>query len=152
MIPFSSYGPLALSLSGIFAAGGAVGYYLGKGAVAPAGAVEAVIGTAPGASPEQWAEQAFTSLAGELQLTEDQRLKVKPHLTAAAERVFMERDRALLQMHLRLLEVHDSLARETTLDAAQQKHLVRSRAKLKASILSRFATILRSETGSVPDL
>lgn len=148
----SSYGLLVLSLGSIFAAGGAVGYYAGKGAVLPMAGGETVIGTAPGSSPQQWAEQAFMSLDAELQLNEAQRLKVRPYLTAAAERVFTERDRALLQMHLRLLEVHDSLVREGALDALQQKRLAASRAKLKASILSRFAGILQNETGSVPDL
>ena len=152
MSPFSSYGLLVLSLGSLFAAGGAVGYFVGKGAVPPLAGSEAVIGTAPGSSPQQWAEQAFTSLDAELQLNEVQQSKIRPYLMTAAERVFTERDRALLQMHLRLLEVHDLLAREGALDALQRKRLAASRAKLKASILSRFAGILQSESGSVPDL
>lgn len=152
MNPLPSYALLAVSLGGIFAAGGAVGYYIGKGTVAPAATVDAVIGTAPGASPEQWAGLAFDNLAAELQLTDAQRGKVRPYLTATAERVFLERDRALLQMHLRLLEVHDTLAKEPTLAEVQKKRLAVSRAKLKVSILGRFAGLLKTETGSLPDL
>ena len=152
MNPLPSYTLLVVSLSGIFAAGGAVGYFVGKGSTTTTQALEQVIGTAPGASPKQWAGQAFDSLAGDLNLTEIQRGKVRPYLEATAERVFMERDRALLQMHLRLLEVHDILTRETMLDDAQKKRLAQSRAKLKASILGRFAGILKTEGGLLPDL
>ena len=152
MNPASSYALLAVSLGGIFAAGGAVGYVVGKGAPPSPPLVEGVIGTAPGASPEQWAGQAFESLAGDLKLTEAQRGKVRPYLAATAERVFVERDRALLQMHLRLLEVHDALTKETVLTETQKKRLAQSRAKLKATILARFAGILQTETGLLPDL
>ncbi len=147
-----SYTLLAMSLGGIFVAGGAVGYFVGKGITPPAPALEQVIGTAPGTSPEQWAGQAFDSLAGDLKLTEAQRGEVRPYLDATAERVFVERDRALLQMHLRLLEVHDALTREAMLNDAQKKRLAQSRAKLKASILGRFAGILKTESGLLPDL
>ena len=152
MNPLPSYTLLALSLGGIFAAGGAVGYFVGKGATSPAPPLEQVIGTAPGASPEQWAGQAFDSLAVDLKLTEAQRGIVRPYLEATAESVFKERDRALLQMHLRLLDVHKALAKETMLTEAQKKRLAQSRAKLKASILGRFAGILKTEGGLLPDL
>ena len=152
MNPFPSYALLAVSLGGIFAAGGTVGYFVGKEAPAVTPAGDAVIGTAPGASPELWAGQAFENLAGDLQLTESQRGKVRPYIEATAERVFGERERALFQMHLRLLEVHDALARETVLTEAQRKRLAQSRAKLKASIVGRFAGILEKERGLLPDL
>ena len=147
-----SYALLAVSLGSIFAAGGAVGYFIGKDTTAPTSPAEALSSIAPGASPEQWAGQAFDNLASELALTDAQRGKVRPYLTATAERVFLERDRALLQMHLRLLEVHDTLATESALTEPQKKRLAASRAKLKASILGRFAGILKTETGSLPDL
>ena len=152
MNPLPSYTLLVVSLGGIFAAGGAVGYFVGKGTPPAAAALEQVIGTAPGASPEQWADQAFGNLAGDLNLTEAQRGKVRPYLDATAERVFVERDRALLQMHLRLLEVHDALSREAMLSEVQKKRLSQSRAKLKASILGRFASMLTTEPGLLPDL
>lgn len=153
MNPAPSYALLAVSLGGIFAAGGAVGYYAGKSSAVPVSGLQTVIGTAGGsASPEQWAGQAFDSLAGELKLTDVQRGRIKPYLAATADRVFFERDRALLQMHLRLLEVHDALAKEHALTEAQQKRLAQSRAKLKTSILGRFSGILRTETGALPDL
>lgn len=147
-----TYGLLALSLGGIFAAGGAVGYYFGKGAPQPTPALVATNGNSPGASPEQWAGLAFDRLAAELKLSDSQRLKVRPYLASTAERVFHERDRALLQMHLRLLEVHDLILQEVLLDDVQKQRLSVSRAKLKAFILSGFAAILRSDEGSMPDL
>ncbi len=149
----ASYALLSLSLASIFAAGGAVGYWLGKGTPAAPAGIEAVIGTAAGAtSPEQWAGQAFDGLAGELKLTENQRSRIRPYLAATAGHVFLERDRALLQMHLRLLEVHDALGKESALTPVQQKRLAQSRGRLKASILSRFSGLLKTETGSLPDL
>lgn len=148
-----SYALLVLSLGGIFAAGGTAGYFWGKSRSAvPDAGIAQIIGTAPGASAGEWADDAFQRLARELDLSPEQHGRVRPYLTAAADRVFVERDRALLQMHLRLLEVHDALAREPALNDTQKKRLAHSRAKLKDSILARFAAILRSETGSLPDL
>ena len=147
-----SYALLAVSLGGIFAAGGAVGYFLGKGTPAPDPLGDSMISSASGTSPEQWAGLAFDNLAGELKLTEVQRGRVRPYLATTADRIFMERDRALLQMHLRLLEVHDTLAKEASLTEPQIKRLAVSRGKLKASILGRFAGLLKNETGSLPDL
>ncbi len=152
MSPRSAVSLLALSLGGIFAAGGAVGYWVGRGEIAAPIGLEDAIGSAPGASPQRWAEQALERLAGDLQLTGEQRLAVQPHLEVAADRIFRERDRALLQMHLRLLEVHDTLARELGLEPGQAKRLAQSRAKLKASILARFASLLQAEHGSLPEL
>lgn len=148
-----SYALLALSLGGIFAAGGAVGYWLGKGqGTSTAPGITDNIGTVAGASPQDWADQAMTRLVSDLELTPEQQSRVRPFLTSAADRVFVERDRALLQMHLRLLEVHDSLARDAALREPQKKRLATSRAKLKDSILARFASLLKTETGSLPDL
>lgn len=152
MSPPLSYGLLVISLSGIFAAGGTVGYFMGKDSRPAADPVTGLIGTAPGVSAETWADQAFESLAGDLKLTAEQRQKVRPYLASAAGSIFVERDRALLQMHLRLLEVHDSLTREMSLDTAQKRRLTASRAKLKAFILSRFALLLKAHPVSLPDL
>ncbi len=152
MSPLASYSLLAVSLGSLFAAGGAVGYWVGHREVAAPAALEEAIGAASGASPQRWAEQALDRLAGDLELTAAQRLAAQPHLELAADRVFRERDRALLQMHLRLLEVHDTLARDLALTPAQAKRLAQSRAKLKASILARFAPILEAEHGSLPEL
>ena len=152
MSPLPSYTLLALSLGGIFAAGGTVGYFVGKRPVPTTDPVISTIGSTNNTSPQQWADQAFENLAGDLKLTGIQRSKMRPFLLAAADRVFMERDRALFQMHLRLLEVHDTLARESNLDPPQQKRLKQSRDKLKASISARFADILRDNPGAVPEL
>lgn len=150
-----SYPLLALVLGGLFAAGGTMGYYIGKNQTAGPlpGLSESDAG--PGAnraSAAEWAEAACTRLTGDLGLTEVQTGKIRPLLSHTSELVFLERDRALLQMHLRLLEVHDLLAKDGTLSAPQKNRLARSRAKLKDSILSRFAAILRSNTGAIPEL
>jgi hypothetical protein len=94
----------------------------------------------------------MTRLVADLELTPEQQGRVKPFLNTAADRVFMERDRALLQMHLRLLEVHKTLAKDAALREPQKKRLAASRAKLKDSILSRFGSLLKTESGSLPDL
>lgn len=148
-----SYSILALSLGGIFIAGGIVGFWLGKGqgSLALPGMTES-IGTVAGASPQDWADQAMTRLVADLELTSEQQGRVRSFLTTAADRVFVERDRALLQMHLRLLEVHDTLSRDANLNEAQKKRLASSRTKLKDSILARFASLLKTESGTLPDL
>ena len=144
---------LTLSLGTLLLAGGGAGYWLGRRCVPPAAVVsEGTIGTLTGASPRQWADQALSNLSGELALSPIQQEQVRPLLTLTSDRVFLERDRALLQMHLRLLEVHNLLLRETFLGDVQKKRLSVSRAKLKASILSRFAGILKTDEGSLPDL
>jgi len=150
--PLPSYTLLALSLGGIFAAGGTVGYLAGKRPGPAQDPAISTISTTNSTSPEQWADQAFENLAGDLKLTAPQRLKMRPFLLEAAGKVFMERDRALFQMHLRLLEAHDTLASESNLDPSQQKRLKQSRDKLKASISARFADILRDNPSAVPEL
>jgi hypothetical protein len=147
---------LALSLAAIFSAGGLTGYVVGKkSAVSAAGADHGqAVSPSPEGTPEQWAQNAFKGLAADLQLTEPQRAMLKPYLNTMSEQVFRERDRALLQIHLRLLEAHDFLAasKDPPLTAEQLKRLDRSRAKLKAFILNRFADILRTNPGALPDL
>lgn len=145
---------LAIPLAAIFLAGGTAGYFVGKRSAVPASAPDTTISTAPETSPEQWARSAFHSLAEDLQLSEAQRTRLKPYLSSMSEQVFQDRDRALLQIYLRLLEAHDFLAgsQDPPLDEDQRKKLARSRAKLKAFILGRFADILRTNPGALPDL
>ena len=153
-----SYPLLALVLGGLFAAGGTAGYYIGKnqtsGPTASGAGFEspAAISAQNRGSAAEWADAACGRLAGDLGLSPDQTGKIRPLLAHTSELVFLEHDRALLQMHLRILEAHDALAKDASLTAPQKKRLAQSRAKLKDSILSRFAAILRSDTGALPDL
>lgn len=152
----SSPALLAGSLAAIFLAGGTAGFFAGRKSLSPALAltVDPVVSAAPEASPEEWAQSAFNGLARDLQLSEVQRSRLKPYLNTVSEQVFHERDRALLQIHLRLLEAHDFLAasKDPPLNEEQVKRLARSRAKLKAFILGRFADILRTNPGAMPNL
>lgn len=146
---------LALSLAAIFSAGGVAGYFVGKKSASPVSLTDAAPPMpSPEGTPEQWAQNAFKGLAADLQLSEAQRAMLKPYLNTMSEQVFRERDRALLQIHLRLLEAHDFLAesKDPPLSEEQVKKLARSRAKLKAFILNRFADILRTNPGALPDL
>ncbi|MES2708167.1 MAG: hypothetical protein V4726_16355 [Verrucomicrobiota bacterium] len=145
---------LAVSLTAIFLAGGTAGYFAGKKSASAPPVTEGTVSSSPEGTPEQWAENAFKGLANDLQLSDLQRDQLKPYLNTMSEQVFRERDRALLQIHLRLLEAHDFLAasKDPPLNEEQVKRLARSRAKLKAFILGRFADILRTNPGALPDL
>lgn len=157
-LPYS-YPLLATVLGGLLAAGGSAGYYIGKNhsgsanpnVTAAASSPDAIL-TPNRTAAGEWADQARERLTADLGLSSGQNEKIRPLLDHAADEVFRERDRSLLQMHLRLLEVHDTLAKEGDLSEPQKNRLAQSRAKLKDSILSRFAAILRSDTGTLPDL
>ena len=66
MSPPISYGLLVISLGGIFAAGGSIGYFMGKDSQPAADPAAGLISSNAGASPETWADQAFENLAGDL--------------------------------------------------------------------------------------
>ena len=60
-----------------------------------------------------------------------------------ASAIFADQERALFQMHLRLLELHDTLAKEGAMSTQQLKRLGLSRAKLKELIIRKFPRMVR---------
>ena len=138
------YAVMFLSLGTLFATGLAIGYRIGQESAS--GIAVGTVKPAPGnATPtaEEWAGQACEALRRELSLTPPQADLVRQHLVSASRGIFLDRDRALFQIHLRLLEVHDMLSRDLTLDEPQRHRLKSSREKLRALITERFAEILK---------
>ncbi|MES2705870.1 MAG: hypothetical protein V4726_04630 [Verrucomicrobiota bacterium] len=90
-------------------------------------------------SPAEWWNLALDHLGGDLHLTAGQRQKVQPLLEHSSQRMFLNRDRALFQMHLELLSFHDELIRRPgLLDPAQQSRLAAARGRLRQRIGERF--------------
>jgi transposase len=133
------YGVLGLSLLALFASGVGIGRYA---APKPQPVTQPVVETS--ASSEAWVAAASRGLVRDLQLDASQELKVRQHLEPVAVAIYTDQERALFQMHLRLLELHDTLAKQVSLDARQLGHLAASRAKLKDLIIRKFPRSVRA--------
>lgn len=133
-----TYGILSLSLVSLFGTGVLVGR-LTQLRQAPAPASLAKVAQDAGA----WIDTASRGLVGDLKLDSNQESKVREHLSPVATAIFSDQERALFQMHLRLLEVHDTLSRERLLSHAQQQRLSVSRAKLRELIIHKFPKMVR---------
>ncbi len=134
MIPIlSKYGRLALALAAIFLSGQAIGWLL---AVRTSEARLEVP-----SDPQRWREHMLARLRDDLKLTPEQETVVGQHLATTAERMKRDRDRALFQIHLQLLKLHDELGPTLTVD--QQKTLAESRRKLAESVQQKFPELLR---------
>ena len=123
---FKTYGILVLSLVALFASGVTIGRLTApvvKNPVRPAAATPA--------DAEAWMATASRGLVKNLQLDEAQQKIVRAELEPVATTLFSDQERALFQMHLRLLEFHDTLAGIGTLNESQRMRLAVSRAKLK---------------------
>lgn len=133
------YGVLGLSLLALFASGVGIGRYA---VPKPQPVTPPVVETS--ASSEAWVAAASRGLVRDLQLDASQELKVRQHLEPVAVAIYTDQERALFQMHLRLLELHDTLAKQVSLDARQLGHLAASRAKLKDLIIRKFPSSVRA--------
>ena len=136
---FQHYGLLVLSLGALFASGVGIGRLTSprsRPVVQPAADV-------PG-GPESWVAAARRGLVKDLHLDATQELKVRQQLEPVATAIYADQERALFQMHLRLLELHDTLAKEASLDDHQLKRLAASRTKLKDLIIRMFPAKVRS--------
>jgi len=143
---FQRSATLAACLATLFASGLAIGYRLGeqRAATAPVSSMEETV------SPDDWTSRACDALQRDLALSPEQSDRIRSHLTEASRGIFLDRERALLQIHLRILEVHDILARDTSLNDQQKLRLKASRAKLRSLITSKFADLLRDSPDSLP--
>lgn len=137
---FKTYGIIAISLLALFGSGIIVGRL-----------------TAPSKTPANqgqqiplnaadWAEKASQALVRQLALTPDQEAKLRTELAPVSEAMHASQERALLQMHLRLLHFHDTLAAKGILDPNQAQLLARSRVQLLKLIRKRFSSILGTDT------
>lgn len=133
-----SYGMLVLSLLTLFASG----VFVGRMTAPVPVRASAPAATVP-ADAAAWVTAASRGLAEELKLDEAQLQLVRTQLDPVAASIFSDRERALFQMHLRLLELHDTLARQGSLSDSQLKRLAASRTKLRELIIRTFPRQVR---------
>jgi hypothetical protein len=120
---------LVASLAGLFASGVLIGRL-----TAPAPPVAA----AATAKAGPWADAASRTLTADLQLDATQRQRIDKILAPVGSDLREDQESALFTMHLRMLRVHDTIAAELPLSAAQSARLATSRTKLKNLIIGRF--------------
>ena len=136
---FKTYGILALSLLALFGSGIVTGRLTARRSQPPAETA-----TSDPKTPGVWLDTASRGLVRELKLSADQERQVREQLLPVSAELHADQERALFQMHLRLLLFHDSLAASGTLSEEQAKRLGLSRAKLKSLIIGRFPDKVRS--------
>ncbi|MFY7818642.1 MAG: hypothetical protein ACOVRB_09790 [Akkermansiaceae bacterium] len=139
---FKTYGIIAISLLALFGSGVVVGR-LTAPSKAPANQTQQIPHNAA-----DWAEKACQALVRQLALTPDQEAKLRTELAPVSEAMHASQERALLQMHLRLLHFHDTLEAKGILDPNQAQLLSRSRVQLLKLIRKRFSPTLDSDTDS----
>lgn len=91
---------------------------------------------------ERWAEQTLGTLRNDLNLTESQTAAIEPLLQSTGNRIWKERRRALFQIHLNILEVHDEI--EKHLADNQINGIIRSREMLQTRIQREFPEIIEN--------
>ena len=139
---------VALALLSIFAGGAGTGWFAHRAqqthapASPPAAADPALTTT--------WTDRAMVTLTRELQLTPDQVAAIRPVLTDAAGRMDLDKERALFQLHVQVLKVHDEMRPHLRPD--QLPALEKMRQRLKADINHRFAAFLQDPAHPMPDL
>lgn len=138
---------VAAALLVLFASGLGVGWFGHRaqhGSAAPPPASPAAVVAGP------WTARAMDTLRDELKLTAEQESLVRPLLESAAGRMDLDRERALFQLHLQVLKVHDELRPHLRPD--QLPALDRMRARLQRDIKRRFAAFLDDPAQPATDL
>jgi hypothetical protein len=135
---FHNYGVLGFSLVALFASGVSIGRFASPRATNPASPV-----ADPPGGPESWVTVASQGLVRDLKLDGTQERQIRQQLEPVAAALYADQERALFQMHLRLLLFHDTLAKKGGLDDTQLTRLAVSRAKLKGLIIRKFPTMVR---------
>jgi hypothetical protein len=135
------YGPITVSLAVLFASGLAAGYRWGRLSVPASPLTPVVVETSePGAL--QWIENAALALQKDFDLTPEQTDRVRTAIAGPARAIFEDRRQAGFKIHLRLLEAHDTLAREAGLSEPQKARLQVRREQLRQHILDKFKDII----------
>ncbi len=135
------YGPITASLAVLFGSGVAAGYRWGKHSAAAQDNVPAVKESAePGAG--QWIENTALALQKDFDLTPEQTDSVRRAIAGPARAIFEDKRQATFKIHLRLLEAHDTLAREAGLSDPQKARLKLRRDQLRQHIIEKFKDII----------
>jgi mannose-6-phosphate isomerase class I len=98
---------------------------------------------------EQWAGNAAAALQKDLGLSHGQRESVRRGMAEPAREIFGERRMADFKIHLRLLGVHDDLARDAGLSDEQKATLRQRREQLRRHILEKFKDLASAHTDPV---
>ena len=141
-------GKVALALLVILASGIALGWYGHDARKSPDGSVPPSNNTAEAA--RHWTDRAMITLSQELQLTAEQEREIRPLLQEASRKMDLDRERALFQLHLQVLRVHDEL--RPHLQPEQVPALERMSLRLRQDIKRRFAPLLKDPAQPTPDL
>lgn len=141
-------GKVALALLVLFASGIGLGWFgreLGKAPAQLAAAAES-----PPAAAANWTKRAMATLSRELHLTAEQEQQIRPLLRQTAVSLDLDRERALFQLHLQVLRVHDAMRPHLRPD--QLPALEQMRLRLQQDIKRRFAAILNDPSQPTPDI
>ena len=134
------YGPLTASLAVLFASGVAAGYRWGQRAAPGPTQPPVVAATEPTAA--QWIENTAAALEKDFALTAEQTEKVRTSIAGPARGIFEDKRQTGFKIHLRLLEVHDTLVRDAGLTDSQKALLKIRREQLRQYILTTFKDII----------
>jgi len=140
-------GKVALALLVIFASGIGLGWF-GREVRKPPVEPSVPANTADAAT--HWTDRAMKTLSQELNLTAEQERNIRPLLQEASRKMDIDRERALFQLHMQVLRVHDDLRAQLRPD--QVPALERMRLRLQDDIKRRFAPLLKDPAQPAPDL
>jgi len=135
------YGPITASLAVLFASGLAAGYRWGKHSAAAQTTVPPVVEAAERGAG-QWIENAALALQKDFDLSPEQTGRVRTAIAGPARAIFEDQRQAGFKIHLRLLEAHDTLAREAGLTEPQKARLQVRREQLRRHIIQKFQDII----------
>jgi hypothetical protein len=96
-----------------------------------------------------WTDEMLARLVDDLDLTPVQVTDVRRQLSSTARQMQHDRDRAMFQIHVQILKLHDDLGNLVTAD--QKPRLERSRREVLESIRQKFPQFL-SDPALAPEL
>ena len=137
---------VALALLVILASGIGVGWFAGEARRMPSESPPAAGSIPPAAA--LWTDRALKTLSQELHLTAAQEQQIRPVLQDASVKMDLDRERALFQLHLQVLKVHDEML--PFLRPEQVPALERMRQRLQQDIKRRFANLLNDSAQPIP--
>ncbi len=137
---FAQSWKIVLSLGLIFGSGLGSGFLLGRRQASLTAEVLATSPADPAPAADAWKDRALAKLQTELNLTPAQAQGIANVLTKTGNDISRGRERALLEMHLHLLEAHDGF--RPYLNADQLVRLQQMRDELKRRILKQFFNLL----------
>lgn len=141
-------GKVALALLVILASGIGLGWFAREARKPPADTSPPPGNTAEAVT--HWTDRALKTLTEELKLTPEQERQIRPLLQETSRKMDLDRERALFELHLRVLRVHDEM--RPLLQPDQLPALERMRLRLQQDIKQRFAPLLKDPANPPPDL